>query len=302
MRRSTSFNRVLPTLFSGAILTFFFSSSASFAADFTDGMQCYSSGDYGCAVKQWQTSANQGIGQAQYNLALLYGQGRGTERDAAKAAQLLESAANMGIVQAQYNLALAYLQGNGVPKDEDKAISWFQKAADLGDPNAANNLGTILESRKDYENALKWYTKAAEAGIAEAEFNLGSMYDLGKGVKQDPATAMQWYQKAAEQGDAGALCNIGILFYNGEGVKMDRAVAYEYFLLAQKAGDGRASSLLQWVTDKVNKRDQERVNAQIEAWLHSHSLRTVIADFAAPEAIMAADARVAAQPQTQAGL
>ncbi|WP_180538558.1 tetratricopeptide repeat protein [Nevskia soli] len=272
-----------------------------FAADFNVGMQCYNSGDFGCASREWQGLADKGVGQAQYNLALLYSRGQGTDRDLVKAAQLLESAANQGLVQAQYNLGLAYLAGLGVEKNENTAISWFQKAAELGDPNAADNLGTILEKQKDYENAMKWYRKAADAGIAEADFNIGSMYDLGKGVQQDPVQAMQWYRKGADLGDGASLCNIAILYYNGEGVKMDRAKAYEYLLIAQQAGEPRAASLMQWVDDKVQKKDKDRAMQQAQAWISSHPLHRFISNFSAPDAIIEADSKVEPQP-VRAGL
>ena len=273
-----------------------------FAADFNLGMQCYRSSDFGCATREWQPLADQGVGQAQYNLALLYARGQGTDRDSAKAAQLFESAANQGLVEAQYNLGLAYLNGTGVQKSEDTAISWFQKAAELGDPNAADNLGTVLENRKDYASALKWYLKAADAGIGEADFNIGSMYDLGKGVSHDPAQAMRWYQKGAELGDGASLCNIAILYYNGEGVKADRPKTYEYLVIAQIAGEPRAASLMQWVADKVPAKDKQRAEGQAEAWVSSHHLHRFVSNFSAPGAIADADARVEATQQVRTGL
>ncbi len=272
-----------------------------FGADFNVGSQCYNSGDYLCASREWQPLADRGVGQAQFNLALLYSRGQGVDRDPSKAAQLFESAANQGLVQAQYNLGLAYLTGNGVAKNEDAAISWFQKAAELGDPNAADNLGTILENHNDYANAMKWYRKAADAGIAEADFNIGSLYDLGKGVPPDATQAMQWYQKGAELGDGASLCNIAILYYNGEGVKLDRVKAYEYLLLARKAGEPRASSLMEWVAEKVQKKDRLRASQSADGWASSHKLRGAIANFSAPDAIIEADAKVEAQAN-RAGL
>ncbi len=266
-------------------------------------MQCYEAGDYGCALREWQPLADQGVGQAQYNLALLYSRGQGLDRDPVKATQLFESAANQGLVQAQYNLGLAYLTGNGVTQNEDTAMSWFQKAAELGDPNAADNLGTILEKHQDYGSAMKWYRKAADAGVAEANFNIGSMYDLGRGVIADPVQAMSWYQKGAELGDGASLCNIAILYYNGEGVKMDRSVAYQYLLIAQRAGEPRASSLMQWVADKVQKKDKQRASNDAQVWISTHHLHNLISNFSAPSAIIAADAKVEAQQQqVRAGL
>ncbi|MCD7802218.1 MAG: SEL1-like repeat protein, partial [Clostridiales bacterium] len=50
----------------------------------------------------------------------------------AKAAYWYEKAAQQGIAQAQFNLAACYYNGQGVTRDRAKAKEWFQKAADQG--------------------------------------------------------------------------------------------------------------------------------------------------------------------------
>src|SRR6478752_1940110 len=57
--------------------------------------------------------ANQGIQEAQFNLAILYESGRGVKQDYAKASQLYTLAADQGHKNAQLNLGLCYAKGQG---------------------------------------------------------------------------------------------------------------------------------------------------------------------------------------------
>jgi TPR repeat protein len=47
--------------------------------------------------------------------------------------------ADQGNAEAQYNLGLMYEQGRGVQQDDVKAVKWFQKAAYQGDAIAQYN-------------------------------------------------------------------------------------------------------------------------------------------------------------------
>ena len=57
------------------------------------------------------------------------------------ATEPLASLANQGNIDAEYNLALLYADGRGVPRDLGQARQWMQKAADAGDPEAKKWLG-----------------------------------------------------------------------------------------------------------------------------------------------------------------
>ena len=70
--------------------------------------------------------------------------------------------------------------GRGVERDLAKAFEWFQKAADKNHAMAQGELGYMYRSgqgvQKDYDKALKLYLKAAEQGCAPAQCELGLMY------------------------------------------------------------------------------------------------------------------------------
>jgi len=124
--------------------------------------------------------------------------------DFATALNEFERLAEQGNFVAQYNLGIMYANGKGVPRDIDKAAAWFHKAATGGDARAQYNLGNLYsEGQGVPENparAAHWYTKAAEQGLAAAQYNLGRVYYMGTGVKQDFVQAFVWMQIAADQG------------------------------------------------------------------------------------------------------
>lgn len=83
-----------------------------------------------------QTQAAQGDADAQYNLGVLYEQGRGGPQDDAKARQWYEKAAAQGDTDAQYNLGMLYYQGQDVPQDNVRARMWWNLAALSGNADA----------------------------------------------------------------------------------------------------------------------------------------------------------------------
>ena len=107
---------------------------------------------------------------------------------------------------AQYNLALMYNDGRGVTQDYKQAVKLYRKAAEQGLASAQFNLGNMYNDGKgvtqDYKQAEKWYRKAAKQGLAHAQGNLGFMYGMGQGVVQDNKIAHMWFNIAATNGNS----------------------------------------------------------------------------------------------------
>ena len=157
------------------ITTVFLTTFGSTAyADFSDGWDAATGGDYKTALKEWQPLADQGYAKAQYNLGLMHD------------------------------------NGNGVLKDDKQAVKWYQKAADRGHAKAQYNLGLMYDNGngngvlKDGQQAVKWYQKAADQGFAKAQHNLGVIYANGTGELKDLSKAKYWIKKAYENPDARA--------------------------------------------------------------------------------------------------
>ncbi len=147
------------------------------------------------------------------------------QKDYNKAFSLLLPVAKEGNAFAQYNIAVMYAQGLGVEKNEAEAVKWYRKAAEQGDPDAQTNLGLMYANGRgisqDYQEAMKWYLKAAEKGNAFAQNNIGSLYFNGHGVAKDDKKAVEWYRKAATQGLAIAQNSLGGMYVKGWGVEKD---------------------------------------------------------------------------------
>ena len=184
---------------------------------FDEAVAAYGRGDYATAVRGFLVHAKQGDASAQFNLGVMYDNGRGVLKDDAEAVRWYRLAAEQGYADAQFNLGLMYDNGRGVLKDEAEAV--------------------------------RWYRLAAEQGDATAQYSLGFMYDNGRGVLKDEAEAVRWYRLAAEQGDATAQYSLGFMYAGlmhaaGEGVlKKDSVLAHMWSNIAGANGNARARKL-----------------------------------------------------------
>ncbi|MBL4819531.1 MAG: sel1 repeat family protein [Gammaproteobacteria bacterium] len=139
-------------------------------ADYEAGVEAAQQGDYATALREFTLAAESGMVMAQYNLAILYFAGQGTDQDYAKALKWSAAAAEQGHVAAQFNLGALYYEGNG--------------------------------ARKNMETAFEWYSKAADADHAAAQYNVAEMYYLGDGVDKNLVLAHAWASRAIDNDDA----------------------------------------------------------------------------------------------------
>ena len=228
------------------ILAFLIALSSPVAAqDFAKGNAAYKTGDYATALKEWTPLAEAGNAAAQFNLALMYSDGRGVLQDYKEAVMWYTLAAEQGFARAQYNLGVMYRNGEYFPQNYLEAVKWYTLAAEQGFAQAQHSLGTMYSGGKgvlkDYEEAVKWYTLAAEQGLAEAQRNLEifakpyaqllDAYNAG-----DYATAMNELKPLAEAGFAGPQNFLGIVYFQGKAVLQDYKEAAKWFTLAAEQG------------------------------------------------------------------
>ena len=100
--------------------------------------------------------------------------------DAAVAVRPLTQMAERGDSEAQFSLALTYGDGSGVPQDLRKSAKWMRRAAVQGHAQAQFGLGLMLAEGKgipkNYGESAIWLRRAAEQGIEQAAFELSSIY------------------------------------------------------------------------------------------------------------------------------
>lgn len=109
------------------------------AQDFGAGLRAYEQKDYAGALKEWRPLAEKGNSEAEFNLALLYFDGKGVPQDFEQAAQWFETAANEGYTKAQHNLGEMYAIGQGVKKDFVQSYKWLSLCAVSGNETCASH-------------------------------------------------------------------------------------------------------------------------------------------------------------------
>jgi TPR repeat protein len=103
------------------------------AGPLEDAAAAYDRGDDATALRLWRPLADQGGNAiAQYNLGLMYAQGRGVPENQAEALKWFRLAADRGNIDAQTRLGLMYRFGQAVPQDYVRAHMWFSLAAVQG--------------------------------------------------------------------------------------------------------------------------------------------------------------------------
>ncbi|NDF51679.1 MAG: sel1 repeat family protein, partial [Betaproteobacteria bacterium] len=88
--------------------------TAALAGDLEEGMAAIERKDYATALAKWQTAAQKGEAQAQYNLGVMYEKGQGVAQDYKEAVLWYQMAAQQGNANAQHNLGVMYRNGQGV--------------------------------------------------------------------------------------------------------------------------------------------------------------------------------------------
>ncbi|MFD1379316.1 tetratricopeptide repeat protein [Fodinicurvata halophila] len=125
------------------------------------------------AARWFQAAANQGLASAENNLGLLYAEGRGVNKDPARAFELINRAASKGLPGAKHNLGLLYKSGTGV----------------AADPNRAKQL----------------FEEAAQQGYQRSQYVLAQMHMKGEGVSQNPVETLKWLMISASGKDKKLL-------------------------------------------------------------------------------------------------
>ena len=87
------------------------SAGEGWSADFQKGLDAYNKRDYATALREWKPLAEQGNTDAQYNLGVMYGKGRGVPQDDKTALKWYRLAAEQGNAAAQHNLGCMYEKG-----------------------------------------------------------------------------------------------------------------------------------------------------------------------------------------------
>lgn len=148
------------------------------------------------------------------------------EEWAKKAVAELAPKAENGLDEAQLDLADCYANGWGVEKSPEIAAKWYGEAYDGRNWLATGRLARLYAAGQgvpqNIGKAVELLVKAAEKESAEARCRLGECYERGEwGLDSDVAKAFELYRQSASEGDAGGLYNLGRCYLEGIGVEKD---------------------------------------------------------------------------------
>ncbi len=197
----------------------------------------YQKGDFHLAKAIWQDQAQRGSSHAQYNLGVIYAEGRGTYRSPTQAVKWWQEAAEQGHAQAQHNLALAYM------------------GAETDLPGKATT--------PDHSQARHWLEKAANQGLAHSQYYLARIITNGKANHDNMNRIVELYRYAADQGHARAQDEMAAHCFRGEGVERDYIESYYWSMLAAEQGIKKAAYRLTILDDKLSKSEMAKIQRRL---------------------------------------
>jgi TPR repeat protein len=211
------------------------------------------------AVELLREASNEGNAAAEEALALCYLDGIGVKKSVEEAVKWLSQSSEHGYPEAEFKLASLYARGFGVTQDFTRAAELARKAAEAGHVEAEYNLATLYASGRGVPrsatNAAFWFKKAAEAGHPTAQSNVGVLYASGKVFEKNFAEAVRWWRKAAEQGQRSAQFNLAQALLDGKEIPRDLIEAYKWASLAAEQGDQDAAAVREEIAIRLSPSD-----------------------------------------------
>ncbi len=213
---------------------------------------------YAQAQASYTIAADQHSPVGEFNLGLIYEEGKGQPVDLEKAKALYEQAADLGHPQAMTRLAGLYFNGINGSSDPQKALQWYQQAAEKGDKDALYQLGLLSETgiatKLDAAAALSYYQQSAKLGNQQGMLAAARMLQYGVGVAKDTKQAGVYYEMLAGLGNAFAQYQLATLFNAKELPETKVGEGKKWFQEALKNGSPQATKAWQWLA--AQKQDQ----------------------------------------------
>ncbi len=214
---------------------------------------------------------------AQYLLANMYFDGKGTKQNYSKAMKYYkQSVENISqgfaeptpenkkwLYDACYKIGYLYDNGLGVDQDQESALRWYTTSSNGGNADATYQIGLQYEKSKDVNKAQEYFGLAFEQGNKNAENKLDANGTFQYGYKQynkgNFAGAITYFQKSIDMGssDGTPETYIGNMYKNGYGVAKSNSEAFTWYRKGADKGNIEAQ----------NKKDEissETLNSTIQ--------------------------------------
>lgn len=231
----------------------------------------YQKGDFVTARTLWRGAASKGDLSAQYNLGLIYAEGRGVVRNPEAAMEWWRLAADRGHAGAQHNLALALVSGETLtpgrwtPSNMDDAEGLLRDAIASGFVAAEYSLGTLLLlETEEQEEARKLLRSASDKGSNAARFALASAYLQDKVHVGDKREALVLFLQAASSGYGQAQLELANLYALGKDVQKNEIEALAWATVAMKNRERGAGALRSKLLDALSDEEVAIAHRRIE--------------------------------------
>jgi len=146
------------------------------------GDSLYNKKKYNEALDLYIKAANFGNVDAQYSLAFMYYEGKGTNKDSIQAFNWFKKAAENNRASAQKMIGYFYLNGKIIPKDKEQAVKWYRKAAsNYKTWKRINETYTLLKN--EYEKEPEKYYKIAVEDMERASLIAIQNNDFAQAVE-----------------------------------------------------------------------------------------------------------------------
>ena len=224
--------------------------------------------------------------EAQYLLALVYGQGRLVPKDDSTALKWMLKSAEAGYMLAQAGMGKAYLHGvksDGAIQHYGEAERWLQLAAAQGNADAQFWLGIGYRrgyfGAVDHREALQWLNRAATQGQPDAQYCLGQIFEDGDGVIESASVAAGWYRKAADHfpQDLGGVWqaeNELAIMYRERRLPENWVEAYMWFAIIASSSSGSANDDVKWAAQHMTAAQIAEAQKSAKDWVRRHTLTT----------------------------
>lgn len=213
------------------------------------------------SITELQQKAQAGDAQAQFDLALCYGDG--VNKDEVVAFEWLKQAAELGHVNAQFALGLFYFIDAFKPeaeilRDKSSTIEFINTSfpilkhlpnAQEFDPNTIKfdptiRLATNLAVSGKFERtqstdglAFVWLNKAAEQNHAGAIYWRGVCYNKSYGTEHSDAIAFENFKRSAELDYPDAYYSLALCYRDKKGCQQNYSLAFNWIMKATEYSD-----------------------------------------------------------------
>merc|ERR1711988_1739096 len=164
-------------------------------------------------MKWFRMAADQGYAQVQFNLGIMYHQGKGVAQDYAAAMKWYRMAADQGHAQAQYNLGIMYYEGHGVPQNTSQALRWLHKAQAQGDERAKQLIELIMQTIRE-TRASQQTNNSSMPPSSAPPVSIGTRVEL-HGLKAKPQLNGQ-YGIVVGYLETSGRCTVSLVNSGGE--------------------------------------------------------------------------------------